>query len=84
MLNMADSSKEFCSKYAQEVFEMDEVNEALAVISDLIDEKGFAPPHFYDYNDFGREAQRVYDDLYLSNGGIARSALDDLKKPEKQ
>lgn len=84
MLKMADSSRAFCSKYAQEVLKMSKVNDALAVISDLIDEKGFAPPHFYDYNDFGREAQRVYDDLYLSNGGIARSALDDLKKPKEQ
>ena len=31
------------------------------------EEKGYEPPHYHDYNDFGREAQRVYDDLYLSN-----------------
>ena len=80
MLDMAESSRAFCEQFAPEIFQFDEVNDALAVISDLIDEKGFAPPHYYDYNDFGREAQRVYDDLYLSNGGVPMSGLDDLKK----
>ena len=41
------------------------------------DEKGFAPPHYYDYNDFGREAQRVYDDIYfilISNKKVPQRA----------
>lgn len=41
--------------------------EVLIAIYDLIDKKGFAPPHYYDYNDFGREAQRIYDSIYLNN-----------------
>lgn len=84
LLKMTEKSRDFCAKYIPKVLAMSEINDALSILYDLIDEKGFAPPHFYDYNDFGREAQRVYDDLYLSNGGIARSALDDLKKPKEQ
>jgi len=44
----------------------DEVGNHLVDL-DLIDEKGFAPPHYDEYNDFGRAAQQVYDDLYLNN-----------------
>jgi len=40
------------------------VNSILSKLYDLIDEKGFAPPDFLDYNDFGREAQKSYDDIY--------------------
>ena len=63
MLKMTEESRNFCAKYIPKVFEMSEINDALSILYDLIDEKGFAPPHFYDYNDFVREAQRVYDDL---------------------
>lgn len=80
MLIMSESSRAFCEQYAPEIFQFDEVNDALDILYDLIDEKGFAPPHYYDYNAFGREAQHVYDDLFLSNGGTPRSGLDDLKK----
>lgn len=41
--------------------------EVLIAIENLIERKGFAPPHYYDYNDFGRKAQTVYDSIYLNN-----------------
>lgn len=37
--------------------------EILDVISDWIDKNGFAPPDYIDYNDLGRKAQRVFDNI---------------------
>jgi hypothetical protein len=38
----------------------------LDAIGDYIDDNGFAP-HYYDYNDLGREAQKIYDSIYENN-----------------
>ncbi len=67
MLKMEDKSRRFLEKNLSEALKTDSIGQALDLLYDLIDEKGFAPPHYDNYNDFGREAQRVYDDLYLSN-----------------
>lgn len=67
MLNMTEVSREFLKKHLPAALDATDVNDALFRLYNLIDEKGFAPPHYDEYNDFGREAQRVYDDLYLSN-----------------
>lgn len=66
-MNMSTESKIFLEKHLPLALQAKEINEALDLLFVLIDEKGFAPPHYDEYNDFGREAQRVYDDLYLSN-----------------
>ena len=67
MLLMTDESRAFFEKHLPAVLEATSKREALIMLYDLIDEMGFAPPHYDEYNDFGREAQRVYDDVYLSN-----------------
>jgi hypothetical protein len=67
MLNMQESSRAFLEKHLPVSLTASTLNDALDELTELIEEKGFAPPHYQDYNDFGREAQRVYDDLYLSN-----------------
>lgn len=68
MVSMADAStRRFLEKYLPKALEMDSIRDVLEALYGLIDEKGFAPPHYDEYNDFGREAQRAYDDLYLSN-----------------
>ena len=66
-MKMNDKSRVFLEKYLPDALEVEQLNDALDLLYNLIDEKGFAPPHYDEYNDFGREAQRVYDDLYLSN-----------------
>lgn len=66
-MNMTNESKAFLKKHLPSALDADSISDALDMLSDVIDEKGFAPPHYDEYNDFGREAQRVYDDLYLSN-----------------
>ncbi len=67
MVRMALKSKQFLEKYLPEALESDSVRAVLRLLYDWIDEKGFAPPHYDEYNDLGREAQRVYDDIYLSS-----------------
>ena len=64
---MSEKSREFLKKYLPDTLNAQHVNEVLDPLYDLIDEKGFAPPDYYDYNDFGREAQEVYDDVYDNN-----------------
>ena len=67
MLNMTDMSKTFLEKNLPQAISSEDIGESLRMLFDLIEKKGFAPPHYDEYNDFGREAQKVYDDLYLSN-----------------
>jgi hypothetical protein len=67
MLKMTEKSRQFLKENLPEALERDDIGGVLWLLYDLIDEKGFAPPHYDEYNDFGREAQRVYDDLYLNN-----------------
>lgn len=66
-LKLSNSSRVFLEKHLPSVLQANTIREALDLLDDFIDETGFAPPHYDEYNDFGREAQRVYDDLYLSN-----------------
>lgn len=67
MLKMSNESRAFLEKYLPEALSMEECNDALDTLYELIDEKGFAPPHYHDYNEFGRTAQKVYDDIFLNN-----------------
>lgn len=67
MLKMEESSKRFFEKNLPEALETNELSDALDMLFDLIEEKGYAPPHYDEYNNFGREAQRVYDDVFFSN-----------------
>ena len=69
MVNLEERDKQFLRdnfENAEELINAEHINDILDPLYDLIEEKGFAPPHFYDYNDFGREAQRVYDRIYYN------------------
>lgn len=52
---------------AEQVLASYDVNDVLDSIADWISINGFAPPHYYDYNDLGREAQRVHDRIFRNN-----------------
>lgn len=67
MLLMSEESKEFLQKHLPNLLDEDSVNGVLDPLGDFIDEKGFAPPNYDTYNDLGREAQRVHDDIYYQN-----------------
>ena len=66
MIKMSNESKAFLEKHLPEVMEGNKTV-ILERLYDLIDEKGFAPPNFHEYNEFGREAQKVYNDIYWNN-----------------
>lgn len=68
MINLSEKDVKFIKKNFENSDEMINnfsVNEILDAIDDLIIYKGFTPN--YDYNDFGREAQKVYDSIYVNN-----------------
>lgn len=70
MLIFTDSDRKFLEsnfKNANDLLTSTDRREVLDALYDLIDEKGFAPPDYQEYNDFGREAQTVYDRIYLNN-----------------
>ena len=66
-LFLSEQSRNFLKKNLPEAFNAQSVKEILEMLYDLINEKGFAPPDFEEYNDFGRQAQMVYDDIYQNN-----------------
>lgn len=65
MLNMSESSKKFLEKYLPETLNTKKIGDILGPLYDLIEIKGFNAED--RYNDFGREAQAVYDDIYNLN-----------------
>lgn len=65
-VKMTAESKLFIEKNLPEFADKEEKT-ILDALYDMIDEKGFEPPNFHEYNDFGRAAQKVYDDIYFSN-----------------
>lgn len=67
MVRMTPESKRFLEKNLPNALETDSVRQTLLLLFDWIEDHGFAPPHYDEYNDLGREAQRVYDDIYLSS-----------------
>ncbi len=67
VLQMSDKSRQFLQENLPEVLKAETLNDALDLLFNLIEEKGFAPPDYEWYNDFGQKAQEAYDDLYLSN-----------------
>ena len=65
MVKMSEKSRDFLKLHLPNVVNADTVNEILDPLYDLIDYQGF--DENYNYNDFGDEAQAVYDDIFYSN-----------------
>ena len=65
MYKMSDESREFLNKYFPVFFHYDNLDKALLALDDFIIMEGL------DENDnmtqFGHEAQRVYDEIYMCN-----------------
>ena len=69
MLKISENAALFINKHLQnpdQLLSSDNINDILDPLYDLIDEKGFISQD-EGYNAFGREAQKVYDDLYYNN-----------------
>lgn len=72
MLNISQEDIQFFNKYlpnidVNKLIKNNDRRGMLLPLDDLIFEEGFAPPDFEYYNDFGEEAQRVYDRIYADN-----------------
>ena len=67
MVKMQESSKMFLEKNIPEALKCQTVHGVLDLLYDFIENNGFAAPDYEDYNDIGSAAQKVYDDVYLSN-----------------
>lgn len=68
MLNISNQAKIFIRanfENAEQLFKAKNINDILDPLYDLIVYQGF--DENYDYNDFGREAQKIYDELYYNN-----------------
>lgn len=67
MININERDRKFIIDNlpdGEKILESGDADELLDVLYDVIDRKGFFG---YDYNDFGREAQKVYDRIYDDN-----------------
>ena len=64
---MTEASRKFLEQNLPDALRTEKIGDVLDMTFDWIDDHGFAPPHYDEYNDLGREAQRVYDDIYLSS-----------------
>ena len=64
---MTEESRKFLERNLPDALRTENLGDVLRMLYDWIDDHGFAPPHYDEYNDLGREAQRVYDDIYLSS-----------------
>ena len=70
MLKFTEEDRSFIQKYfdnANVLLNAEKLDDVLDPLYDLIDAKGFAPPDYEQYNDFGREAQKIYDSIYYNN-----------------
>ena len=68
MIQFSEQDKKFIMENfenAKDILAEQDIKKVLRVIDDLIMGKGFDAN--YDLNDFGREAQRVYDSIYYNN-----------------
>lgn len=68
MIQFSEQDKKFIMENfenAKDILAEQDIKKVLRVIDDLIMDKGFDAN--YDLNDFGREAQRVYDSIYYNN-----------------
>lgn len=66
-IKMSESSRDFLEDHLPEALEAESCRDLEIMLDHLINLYGFAPPECLDYNDFGRVAQKVYDDIYYSN-----------------
>lgn len=67
MIKMSEKSRRFLQKYLPQFVNAERAKDILAPLYDLINYRGF--DENYEYNDFGDEAQAVYDDIFYGNTG---------------
>ena len=64
---ISDKAKAFLEENLPEALSAGNSYEALRMLYELIDDKGFEAPKYEKLNDFGLEADEVYDEIYELN-----------------
>lgn len=63
----SEKSLAFLQEHLPKALEAETSFEVLKMLYELIDDKGFEPPKYDKMNEFGMEADEVYDDIYTLN-----------------
>lgn len=69
-MNITDEDRNFIRNNIPDAVSLmngTDVDAILRQIYRFIERKGFAPPHYDEYNTLGRKAQEVYDRIYEAN-----------------
>ena len=66
-IKMSESSKEFLEDHLPEALQAENYSDLLEMLYDFIDDEGFEPPDYDEYNLLGSIAQDVYDDILYCN-----------------
>ena len=64
---LSEKAKAFLGENLPEALKAQSSYEALKMLYALIDEKGFDPPKYEKLNEFGLEADDIYDEIYELN-----------------
>ncbi|MDO4815753.1 MAG: hypothetical protein Q4A83_04005 [Bacillota bacterium] len=64
---ISDRAKEFLAEHLPEALEAETCFAALKMLYELIDDKGFEAPKYDKLNEFGIEADEIYDEIYELN-----------------
>lgn len=64
---LSDKCIAFLGEYLPEALTAKSSFEALTMLYELIDRKGFEAPKYDKLNDFGIEADEIYDEIYELN-----------------
>lgn len=63
----SEKAVSFLQEYLPKALEAESSFEALKMLYELIDDKGFEPPKYDKMNEFGMEADDIYDEIYTMN-----------------
>ncbi len=64
---ISDRAEAFLAEHLPEALQAENSFQALKMLYELIDAKGFEAPKYDKLNDFGIEADEIYDEIYELN-----------------
>lgn len=67
MYKLSDRAKAFFEEYLPEALKAEKAFDALTMLYNLIDDKGFEAPKYDKLNEFGILADEIYDEIYEMN-----------------
>ena len=64
---ISQRAQEFLQKHLPEALQAENSFQALKMLYELIDAEGFQAPKYVELNEFGEEADEIYDEIYEMN-----------------